>query len=156
MGSEPKCNLVYGTGNWEWCTYGGTADDCYVSAKPEVSSTGQMWWDSGRERMMRLGAVIRRLTGKSRISRLGLSPLLFVLTLRRELGVPNCVIYSFRYLPSITSLGNRVKDLWHIGEYVLSCQQLIVIIGLQQSTNVSELNILSRKLWSSEQRNKDS
>ena len=58
MGSEPTCDWVSGAGDCKWCDSDGSGEDCWVSAESEVPSIGSGHRAGGRDRVMRLDAVM--------------------------------------------------------------------------------------------------
>ena len=58
IGSEPTCDWVSGAGDCKWCDSDGSGEDCWVSAESEVPSIGSVHRAGGRDRVMRLDAVM--------------------------------------------------------------------------------------------------
>ena len=58
IGSEPTCDKVSCAGDCKWCASDSSGEDCWVSAESEVPSTGSGRRAGGRDRVMRLGAVM--------------------------------------------------------------------------------------------------
>ena len=58
IGSEATSDRVSGAGECKWCDADSSGEDCYVRAKSKVPLTGLGRRDGGRDRVMRLGAVM--------------------------------------------------------------------------------------------------
>ena len=58
IGSEPTCDWVSSDGVCKWCDSDSFGEDCCVSVELELPSTGSGLQAGGRDRVMRLGAVM--------------------------------------------------------------------------------------------------